>query len=161
MGKLIDGTIEMVHRISADLRPGLLDDFGLVAALEWFAKDFQKRSGIVCRARLEVDDLALDKEMSTTIFRIFQETLTNVARHAEARRVEVRLAASGGRLILEVSDDGRGITKKQMNDPRSFGIIGMRERAHSWGGEVLISGNRDKGTTVRLTIPLAAGEAGA
>ena len=161
MGKLIDGTIEMVHRISADLRPGLLDDFGLVAALEWFAKDFQKRSGIVCRARLEVDDLALDKEMSTTIFRIFQETLTNVARHAEARRVDVRLAASGGRLILEVSDDGRGITKKQMNDPRSFGIIGMRERAHSWGGEVLISGNRDKGTTVRLTIPLAAGEAGA
>ena len=161
MGKLIDGTIEMVHRISADLRPGLLDDFGLVPALEWFAKDFQKRSGIVCRARLEVDDLALDKEMSTTIFRIFQETLTNVARHAEARRVEVRLAASGGRLILEVSDDGRGITKKQMNDPRSFGIIGMRERAHSWGGEVLISGNRDKGTTVRLTIPLAAGEAGA
>ena len=161
MGKLIDGTIEMVHRISADLRPGLLDDFGLVPALEWFAKDFQKRSGIVCRARLEVDDLALDKEMSTTIFRIFQETLTNVARHAEARRVEVRLAASGGRLILEVSDDGRGITKKQMNDPRSFGIIGMRERAHSWGGEVLITGNRDRGTTVRLTIPLGEGEAGA
>jgi PAS domain S-box-containing protein len=160
MAKLIDGTIEVVHRISAELRPGLLDDFGLVAALEWFAKDFQKRSGIACRVRLDVDDLALDKEMSTAIFRIFQETLTNVARHAGAGRVDVRLVAQGDKLLLEVGDDGRGITKKQMNDPRSFGIIGMRERAHAWGGEVHISGNRDRGTTVRLTMPLRAGETG-
>jgi len=151
---LVDRTIESVHRISADLRPGLLDDLGLVAAMEWQTKEFSNRSGIACEADLDVEDLPLEKELATAVFRIFQETLTNIARHANATRVFVRLETRGDKVILEVADNGRGITRKQINDPKSFGIMGMRERALLWGGDVHLIGSRYKGTTVTVTIPL-------
>jgi len=157
MSGLADRTIESVHRISADLRPGLLDDLGLVAAMEWQTEDFSSRSGIACEADLEADEVPLEKDLATAIFRIFQETLTNVGRHANATKVFVRLETKGGKVLLEVADSGRGITKKQINDPKSFGIMGMRERALLWGGDVQISGSRDRGTTVTVIIPLKAG----
>ncbi|MCX5820214.1 MAG: PAS domain-containing sensor histidine kinase [Deltaproteobacteria bacterium] len=154
MSKLADATIESVHRIATELRPGLLDDLGLAAAIEWQAADFQNRSGIACKATLAADDLELDRDLATALFRIFQETLTNIARHAGATRAEVSLERSEDRIVLTVADNGRGITRKQSEDDRAFGIIGMRERAHLWGGELRIAGSREEGTTVTVAIPL-------
>lgn len=154
MSKLVDQTIESVHRISADLRPGLLDDLGLVAAMEWQAKEFSSRSGIACEADLDAEDVPMEKELATAVFRIFQETLTNVARHANATKVFVHFEARGGKVILTVADNGRGISRKQINDPKSFGIMGMKERALLWGGDVHMIGSRYKGTTVTVSIPL-------
>jgi len=154
MSKLADATIETVHRIATELRPGLLDDLGLAAAIEWQAADFQNRSGIACTAALAADDLELDRDLATALFRIFQETLTNIARHAGATRAEVSLERIEDRIVLTVADNGRGITRMQSEDDRAFGIIGMRERAHLWGGELRITGNREEGTTVTVAIPL-------
>jgi len=154
MSGLVDQTIESVHRISADLRPGLLDDLGLVAAMEWQAKEFSSRSGIACEADLYAEEMPLEKDLATAFFRIFQETLTNVARHAGATKVFVRLEAKDDQVILEVTDNGRGISRKQINDPKSFGIMGMRERALLWGGDVQVTGSRYKGTTVTVSIPM-------
>jgi signal transduction histidine kinase len=137
-----------------ELRPGLLDDLGLVAAIEWQAEEFQKRTGIKCEATLDPEEIILDQDRSTAISRILQETLTNVSRHANATKVKVNLRKKAGKLILKVNDNGKGITEKQISDPKSFGLIGIRERVHLFGGEVKISGIRDKGTTVTVNIPL-------
>jgi PAS domain S-box-containing protein len=154
MSKLAGTTIETVHRIATELRPGLLDDLGLAAAIEWQAADFQNRSGIACEAVLAADDLELDRDLATALFRIFQETLTNIARHSGATRVEVSMEKREERIVLTVADNGRGITKKQSEDDRAFGIIGMRERAHLWGGELHIKGSRGKGTRITVDLPL-------
>ncbi len=154
MSKLIDMNIQTVKRISAELRPGLLDDLGLPAAFEWQAEDFQKRTGIHCEVRIHPEDIALDRNLSTAMFRIFQETLTNVVRHAKARNVSVTLRKKKEAVLLEVKDDGKGITEKQISSPKSIGLIGMRERVHFFGGSVKISGKKDKGTIVTVTIPV-------
>ncbi len=154
MSKLIDGTIETVHRISSDLRPGLLDDLGLVAAIEWQTQDFERRCGLPCRAELSIEDENIDRQLATAVFRILQETLTNVIRHAGATQVTVRLFAKNAALVLEVADNGRGVTRAQIDDPRSFGLIGMRERVHPWGGTVVIEGKENQGTRVTVTVPL-------
>jgi PAS domain S-box-containing protein len=150
---LIDKTVKTVQRISTELRPGLLDDLGLAAAIEWQAEEFQKRTGIKCKATLD-EEIIVDQDRSTAIFRIFQETLTNVARHANATRVRVNLGEKAGKLMLKVKDNGKGITEKQISDPKSFGLIGIQERIHLFGGNFKISGIRDKGTTVTVGIPL-------
>ena len=154
MSNLIDMNIQTVKRISAELRPGLLDDLGLPAAFEWQAEDFQKRTGIHCKVRIQPEDIALDRNLSTAIFRIFQETLTNVVRHAKAKNVGVTLTKKKEEVLLEVKDDGKGITEKQISSPKSIGLIGMRERVHFFGGGVKISGKKDKGTVVTVTIPI-------
>ncbi len=154
MSNLIDMNIQTVKRISAELRPGLLDDLGLPAAFEWQAEDFQKRTGIHCEVRIHPEDIALDRNLSTAIFRIFQETLTNVVRHAKAKNVGVTLTKKKEEVLLEVKDDGKGITEKQISSPKSIGLIGMRERVHFFGGGVKISGKKDKGTVVTVTIPI-------
>jgi PAS domain S-box-containing protein len=151
--KLLDETILSVRRIATDLRPGVLDDLGLVAAVEWAAEEFQARTGIKCRLSMPDVDIAMDPERATALFRIFQETLTNVARHANATQVNVRLVKQNGDLSLEVCDDGKGITEKQLSVGQSLGILGMRERALLLGGELTISGGPGKGTTVRVRIP--------
>ena len=138
MSELIDSTVQTVRRISSDLRPGILDDFGIAAAIEWQTEEFQNRTGTKCEVTLEPEDIILDSASSTTIFRIFQETMTNVARHAN----------------VEIKDNGKGITEEQISNPKSFGLIGIRERAYFWEGEVVISGIPDKGTTVTVSIPL-------
>jgi PAS domain S-box-containing protein len=154
MNELIDSIIQTVKRISAALRPGILDDLGLVAAIEWQAEEFQNRTGINCRFAVSPDDLTVDQDRSTAIFRIFQETLTNIARHAGASLVSAELLKDAGSLMLRVIDNGSGITKEQIHDPKSFGLIGMRERVHPWGGLVNIKGILGRGTTVEVRIPL-------
>ena len=154
MEKLVDMTIHKAQGLSAELRPGVLDDLGLVAAIEWQLEEFQNRTGIKGKFALDPQGLILDQERSTTIFRILQETLTNVVRHAQATRVKVSLKKKAGQLELQVRDNGRGITEEQISDPEAFGIIGMRERAYYWGGKVEISGVKDKSTIVTASIPL-------
>jgi PAS domain S-box-containing protein len=155
MSKLIDMNIQTVKRISAELRPGLLDDLGLTAAIEWQAEEFRKRTAIKCEVSIRPDDMELERDLSTGIFRIFQETLTNVVRHAKAKKVRVSLKKSDGTLVLQVKDDGKGISQRQISSPKSIGLIGMRERVHFFGGEMEING--DKGTTVTVTIPFKNG----
>ncbi len=158
MRHLVDTTIDSVHRISTELRPTLLDDLGLTAAIEWQVEEFQGRTGVQCEARLDCKDSAVEKDLATALFRVFQETLTNVARHAAATLVRVRLAQKGDELCLDVSDNGKGITPEQIGDPKSFGIVGIRERVNLWGGIVSISGKPRKGTTIRVRIPVHRGE---
>jgi len=152
--RLVEGNILLVQKIATELRPRLLDDLGITAAIEWHLENFQNQTGIRCRFTPRPKDLALDKDLSTTLFRIFQEAMTNVIRHAGATRVTVRLEVDPGSVVLTVRDNGLGISEEAVNDPLSLGIIGMRECAHLWGGEVSIRGTKSKGTTLTLTIPL-------
>jgi len=154
MSKLIDSTIQTVQRISAELRPGVLDDVGLTAALEWQGNEFQKRTGIKCELTVDPEDIFLDKDRSTAIFRIFQETLTNVARHSKAKWIKVNLKKKARRLELKVRDNGRGITEEQISNSKSFGLIGIRERVQFLGGKVEIRGIQNRGTTLKAWIPL-------
>jgi two-component system sensor histidine kinase UhpB len=150
----VDETIRAVKRIITKLRPGLLDDLGLTAAIEWQAKDFQQHTGIVCEVKVEPEEMSIDSEISTAIFRIFQETLTNITRHSGATRVSVNLVQTDNVLELHVHDNGRGITPEEMNDPKSFGLIGIRERAQYWRGAVEINGKPEVGTTIFVQFPM-------
>ena len=143
-----------VQQMSMDLRPGILDDLGLMPALEWQTDEFQNRSGIKCQLTMESTEIDLDQNQSTTLYRIFQETLTNIARHAKATMVRVALKKQDGNLLLEVNDNGRGITVDQINSGESLGLIGMKERCLSCDGELKISGVPGKGTTVTVSIPV-------
>lgn len=151
---LINQAVESVQQISSKLRPGILDEVGLVAALEWQAQEFSKHTGIQCRYSLTEEDIQLDKDKSTALFRIFQEALTNVARHSNAKRVSIFLKKTSNRVILEITDNGCGIKRQQIDSPRSLGILGMRERALVFGGSVSIRGVQGKGTHVKVEMPL-------
>jgi len=153
MGELVDSTIQTVQRISSELRPGLLDDVGLLAAIEWQAEEFQKRTGITCELSVLSEDISLSQERSTAAFRIFQETLTNITRHAEATKVTVRLIKKGASLELKVKDNGKGITEEKISDPKSLGLLGIQERIHFLEGNITIKGIHNKGTTVTVTMP--------
>ncbi len=153
--KLVDESIQTVRRISTELRPGMLDDLGLAATIEWAGEDFQARTGTMCRVHVPQEDMAIDPERATAIFRILQETLTNVARHAGASKVEVRLARENGELTVEVQDNGKGIPEEKLSAGKSLGILGMRERAMLLGGELTICGLPGNGTIVRVRIPEA------
>ncbi|MBI5101737.1 MAG: PAS domain-containing protein [Nitrospirae bacterium] len=153
MSDLIDGNIRTVQRISSELRPGLLDHLGLTAALEWQAEEFRKRTTIPCQLSINPGLSDLGKEISTAVFRIFQEALTNVARHAGATRVRVTLAGKDNVLTFTVIDNGRGITPKQAQNPLSIGLTGIRERIHFLGGTFSISGRKNRGTSLKVTIP--------
>ena len=150
---LVDETIQAVRRIATELRPGILDDLGLVATVEWAGEEFESRTGTACRLDLPGDELAVDAERATAVFRILQETLANVARHAAASRVDVRLAQDRGELTLEVRDNGRGMADVTSLRRGALGILGMRERATLIGGTLTITGAPGQGTTVRVTIP--------
>lgn len=154
MSDLIDAAIHTVRRVATELRPGLLDDLGLVPAIEWQAEQFAARTGIAFELHLGEEELVLDRDLATAIFRIFQETLTNVGRHAEATQVRVHLETSADELVLTVQDDGIGITVDQISDPTSLGLVGMRERAHYWGGDVALQGRPGQGTAVTVRVPL-------
>ena len=149
---IANGMIHTVRRISSELRPGMLDDLGLIAAIEWLTDDFSQRTGIACRLRNEAAPIALDRPRSTAVFRILQETLTNVARHSGAKRVNVLLAGSDGGLDVEVRDDGRGFPPEVLKDSKSLGLIGMRERAVSAGGSIEFESMPGDGTTMRLRV---------
>lgn len=154
MLSLVDSTIHTVHRVFTELRPSVLDELGLVAAIEWQAQEFQGRTGIECHVSTELVDLSLDGETSTAFFRICQESLANVARHADATRVTVRLSADGDHLILSVEDNGRGITEQERSRATSLGLLSMQERAFLLGGQLTIVGRPGAGTTVTVRMPL-------
>jgi signal transduction histidine kinase len=153
MAESIDETIHNVRRIATELRPGLLDTAGLLAAIEWQAARFQNQTGIPCQVKAAIKEKLWDQDLNTTFFRIFQETLTNVIRHAGASRVVVRLAEVGNHVILEVKDNGRGILESEIHNTKSIGLLGMRERAALLGGEVRVRGEPGRGTTVSVRIP--------
>jgi PAS domain S-box-containing protein len=152
----IDKAIQTVRKISTELRPRLLDDFGIVAAIEWQVEEFRKRMGIECTVSIEPEDIVLDKERSISVFRILQESLTNVARHADATEVRVMLEKKNGKVVMMVKDNGRGMSKDHLSDSGSFGLIGMKERALSLGGELKIESYKDRGTTIAISVPLTA-----
>jgi two-component system, NarL family, sensor histidine kinase UhpB len=156
MSALIDTTVQTMRRIITQLRPVLLDSLGLSAAIEWLAEDFQHRTGITCESRIEGEDGLADHDRATAVYRIVQETLTNVARHAGATRVEIAMEIREGTLSLSVHDNGRGLTDDQVQAPGSFGIMGMKERALIFGGEVTLASGGEGGTTVSLSLPLGA-----
>jgi PAS domain S-box-containing protein len=154
---LIGATMNNVRRIATELRPGILDDFGLVAALEWQAQEFSVRTGVVCELAAKPpneDNLPVGRDRTTAFFRIFQEALTNVARHAEATRVVAELIQTGDSLVLQIRDNGRGITPAESSNARSLGLLGMRERAQMFGGTFDIQGEPGKGTTITVGMPL-------
>lgn len=152
---LTDSTVKEMRAIVTRLRPGILDDLGLAAAVEWQAQDFTKRTGIQCNfVSLDVE-VILDNKRATALFRIFQESLTNVLRHAGASRIDITLHTIGNMIVLEVTDNGRGITKDEIDGKQSFGLLGIRERVLSFKGEVEITGRQGRGTTVKVTMPLS------
>jgi PAS domain S-box-containing protein len=150
----VDSTIASVQGLVAELRPGVLDDLGLVAAIEWQCQDFERRSGIRCCCEAEEGDIQLDRPQATAAFRIFQEALTNVGRHAKATVIHVMVKQVNGDLLLEIQDNGLGIPVEKLTDSHSFGLLGMRERAANLDGQVEIAGLPGKGTTVMLRLPL-------
>ena len=154
MKDTIDTTVQVVRKISAELRPGILDGFGLPAAIEWQASEFQDRTGIQCQLSAIPEDLDLEERPSSAIFRIFQELLTNIVRHANASRVSISLRKRRGMLILEVQDNGRGISENEKFKANSFGLLGVRERVALLGGKSSIKGVQGQGTTVTIRIPL-------
>ncbi len=153
MARSIETAVETVRRISSELRPAALDDLGLVAAIEWQAQEFQSRTGIRCRLTAPSESPALPPTHSTALFRILQEALTNVARHAHATAVEIRLSEREGLLQLEIADNGRGISQAEATATTSLGLLGMRERAAAVGGELRVEGGPGQGTRVVVRVP--------
>ena len=153
MSQLIDTSVQTVRRISTELRPAILD-LGLVPTIEWQLQEFQTRTGIESKLISAPEETTLDADGSTTVFRILQEILTNVVRHAEATQVEVKLEETTAFLTLQVRDNGRGITESEIDSPKSIGLLGMQERARLRGGEVHLQGSPGRGTTVIVRLPL-------
>jgi PAS domain S-box-containing protein len=150
---LLKDSIRMVQRIASELRPGILDDLGLAPAVEWQASEFQKRTGIACSVEIEPESLTAGRDAGTALFRIVQEALTNVTRHAEAKSVKIRLLADADATSLEVEDDGWGIAEESARDPKSLGLVGMRERALALGGELKVGRGAAGGTKLVARIP--------
>lgn len=154
MSELADSAMGSVRRIATELRPSVLDHLGLVAALEWQAQDFERRTDIACEFAQGQADRPLATVVRTTVFRICQETLSNVARHAHATRVRIQVREEAGSLLLTVADNGRGITEQELASRTSLGLLAMREQALLLGGQVSIVGRAGEGTTVTVQIPL-------
>ena len=151
---LVDRTMQSVRKIATELRPVVLDQLGLIPAIEWQAQEFQNRTGIQCTLNIYLRNVALTVDRSTGVFRIFQEILTNVARHAQASRVDISMQEHSGNLLLQVSDNGRGITEAEVSGAQSLGLLGMRERALLLGGETTIDRNLEQGTRVTVRVPI-------
>lgn len=150
----IDQGIQTVRRIATELRPAILDDFGLIAAMEWQLNDFQRRSGIRCEWHCSLEEVDLGRDGATAVFRVFQESLTNIARHAQATCVVVTVQGMEAQLSLQIQDNGIGFQPKQAQGSRSFGLVGMRERVSLLGGTVEVQGRPGQGTTVTVVVPL-------
>jgi len=151
---LVEIGVAMVKRLATKLRPPALDHLGLAEAIRWEAATFRSRSGLRCHVVAGKDQTALTAKQQTALFRIFQEALTNVVRHAQASAVRVRLTEARGAFELRVADNGRGITREEIADAGSIGLLGMRERARQAGAMLRIAGVPGKGTAVTVTVPL-------
>jgi signal transduction histidine kinase len=155
MFQVLADALENLHTVTTELRPIILDDFGLAAAIEWQAEEFRNRVGIECRMAPTDFEPDLPKDQATALFRIFQETLTNIMRHAQASEVVVHLEARDGDLILQIRDNGRGITAAEIDDPKSFGLLGIRERLYPWNGRATFEGRPGQGTRVTVRLPMS------
>jgi two-component system sensor histidine kinase UhpB len=155
--KTAEAAIGSVRRISSELRPGILDDLGLIAAVEWQAEQFQMRTGILCQVKCPHECIPLTDNQGTAIFRIVQEALTNVLRHSSATRVDINIEHHDNDLFLSITDNGKGITPEEKRAQHSLGLAGMRERAHIAGGEISIISQAGKGTTVAVRVRLRNG----
>lgn len=153
---LVDATVNTVRRISSELRPGVLDDLGLVSAIEWHAQQFQEQTGIVCQFESLAENVELDREQATVVFRILQEAMTNILRHAQATKVNILIEEEEGEFVLEITDNGRGITESERLGIRSLGLLGMRERANSIGASIVITGTTGRGTKLIVRLPLGS-----
>jgi two-component system, NarL family, sensor histidine kinase UhpB len=154
MQVLLDGTVAAARRISADLRPLMLDDLGLIAACEWLAHNFQQRTGVACELVLGAGELDLRDPYATAVFRVLQESLTNVAKHAEATQVEATLERAEGTVILTVRDNGRGFRTSDPRKQGSYGLVGLRERAFLLGGDIRIESEPGRGTYMEMRMPV-------
>jgi PAS domain S-box-containing protein len=154
MTGIIDESIQAVKRICTELRPWLLDDMGIAEAIKWQTMDFGKRTSIECKFTTDLQEVSLEHDLSTTVFRIFQEMLRNIELHAEATKVSVSFFKKQDRVIMEVKDNGVGITGELIYDPKSYGLSSIRERVFAWGGTVEIMGGPDRGTAITVNIPL-------
>lgn len=154
MQGLLDGTVAATRRISADLRPLMLDDLGLVPAVEWLVQSFSQRTGMACELAIGSDDLQLQDPYATAVFRILQESLTNAAKHARATQVEITIEKDDGAIALTVEDNGRGFDPADPRKPGSYGLLGVRERAYLLGGEFNIDSKPGGGTRVEVRIPI-------
>ncbi len=154
IAKLIDNSIQSVRDIATELRPDILDHLGIIAAIKWQSQEFHKRNRIKCSVHSELEYIELEKNKSTATFRIFQEILTNILRHADSSEVNVSILKEDNNFILQVRDNGKGINEDDINNLKSIGIIGMRERTEIIGGQFHILGEKDKGTLVTLKVPL-------
>ena len=150
---MVDDLVKIVRRIATELRPPILDQLGLPAALEWLAHDFTRRTGIRCEPTIMPTDDVISQELGTALFRIVQEGLTNISRHADASQVQIALGVKSHCVTLEISDDGRGITEAATTGPGSLGILGMRERAAALGGVLEVAPRGDGGTRVTAWFP--------
>ncbi|HPZ07149.1 MAG TPA: sensor histidine kinase [Candidatus Eremiobacteraeota bacterium] len=154
MTELIDMTIQNVRRIASELRPVILDDFGLSAAILWHAKEIEKRTGIKFKITFIPEDITMDKNKSVIIYRIIQELLTNIVRHASAKKVEIKLKNKNNKLFISVKDNGTGIEENNIYTSKSFGLLGIKERVHYWGGVLHIKGKHNIGTSVTIILPV-------
>jgi PAS domain S-box-containing protein len=155
MMNVTDATVNTVRRIASELRPTILDDLGLLEAVEWQAQQFQTRTGILCQCHCPLERASLNRQQSTAVFRILQEALTNILRHAQATAVEIVMEEVPGEFVLVIHDNGRGIRADEKSGPSSLGILGMQERAHLVGGQVEIAAAQGKGTLVTVRVPLS------
>ena len=153
----MDAMIKTVRRIATELRPAMLDDLGLAASIDWQARDFEKRTGIACAVSVPAEDLPVAGDAAVALYRIFQEALTNVSIHAGAKHISVKLSATPEALTLHLHDDGRGIQTKEIANPHSLGLLGMRERAKRLGGTFDVRGAPGGGTTLTVSIPVKPG----
>jgi PAS domain S-box-containing protein len=158
MDRVLDSLLQTVRQISAELRPGALDTLGLAAAVEWYARDFERRSEIPCALSIEPDEIEADQDLATEVFRILQAALTNVARHARATWVKVTLRQKAGMLELQVTDDGIGMSEEQSPKPVSLGLLEIRDRVSTRGGTLSVLSPPGEGTSLRASIPTHARE---
>jgi PAS domain S-box-containing protein len=154
----LDETVAATRRISADLRPLMLDDLGLIPAAEWLAQTFSERTGIPCKLHIRPPDIELAEPHASTLYRILQESLTNVARHAKASEVDVVIEQTDGALTLSVKDDGRGFSQAEARAQKTYGLLGVRERTLLLGGDASVTSEPGRGTTVDVRIPVKAGK---
>jgi len=151
---IVDQAIRTVKKITSELRPGLLNDLGIVAAIEWQVTEFINRTGIQVKLSINPSEFNLQSDLSTTIFRITQESLTNITNHSNATKVKLAIKKNKSLIEVSISDNGVGITEEQINDYNSFGIIGIKERVNSFNGKIEISSLPGKGTTLDIFIPI-------
>ena len=154
MTELIDSMGKNVQKVSSELRPSYLDHIGLNQTIKWYAEEFQNKTGIKCKTLFDPKELELSKNLSTTLYRILEEVLDNIRNHADAHNVKISVKLKDKKLVMNITDDGIGIHEEKINDPKSVGLIEIRERALPFGGNVIIRGFQSKGTKVIVNIPM-------